>query len=116
MATQLAVTLKDLLEHHGLSEESLNQEVARDDIHEISTFLTDDWRLLACVPKINLTYNEIEVIRKDNDGEDLKKLAFLIKWKKKQSIKATYRVLVDALLSNENSNDASKVCQLVKSK
>lgn len=52
MATQLAVTLKDLLEHHGLSEESLNQEVARDDIHEISTFLTDDWRLLACVPKI----------------------------------------------------------------
>ena len=107
----LAVTLNDLLQHHGLSEDNLNQEIASDKIHEISTLLTDDWRLLA--PKMNITEAVVNEIKRDNDSEELKKIGFLKKWKKKQSIRATYRVLVDVLMSNGNSNDASRVCQLV---
>ena len=115
MATPLAVTLKGLLEHYGLSEEDLNESVTltRDKIHEISTLLTDDWRLLA--PIMNITEAEVNVIERDNHhSEELKKIGFLKKWKKKQGIDATYRVLVDVMISNENSDDASKVCQLVK--
>ena len=113
MATHgLAVTLNDLLQHHGLSEDNLNQEIASEKIHEISTFLTDDWRLLA--PIMNITGIAVKAIERDNHSEELKMLGFLTKWKQKQSIRATYRALVDVLMSNENSNDASKVCQLVK--
>ena len=110
-----AVTLNELLQHHGLSEDDLNQEVASDKIHEISSLLTDDWRLLA--PNMNLTDAEVKVIERDNQlEEELRKIGFLKKWKKKQSIRATYRVLVDVLMSNNNSNDASKVCELVQGK
>ena len=109
-----APTVTSLLKHHGLSEDNLNQEVASDKIHEISTLLTDDWKLLA--PKMNLTEAEVNEIERDNHSEELKKIGFLKKWKRKQSIRATYRVLVEVLISIGNTDGASKVCQLVKGK
>ena len=110
MATKVSVTLSDLLKHYGLDKDNLDTEIAEDCFFEISRSLSD-WKLLAL-----LTEEEVEAIENDNRTEELKRKAFLKKLKQKSSIKATYRVLVDALLRIERGEDARKLCELLKPK
>ena len=113
MTTKVSVTLSDLLKHCGLDEDNLDKEITEDCFHEISRSLSD-WRLLA--PPL-LTEEEVEAIENDNyRNEELKRKAFLKRLKQKSSIKATYRVLVDALLRVERREDARKLCELLKPK
>ena len=99
-----------LVQHCGIEEANLDIEVTNDCFHEISLSLSD-WRLLDL-----LTDAEVGAIESSSHTEESKKKAFLNKWKQKLSSKATYRLLVDALLRIERKDDALKLCKLLKSK
>ncbi len=49
----------------------------------------------------------------DNKGEKEKRHTFLIKWRDVKGSEATYRNLIQALLTIESVEDAEEVCKLL---
>ena len=106
------ITLEDLTEQFKISGSllELENEVSDDDIRKISAFL-ETWKLVA--PYIGLSEGDVEAINRDGKSEEEKRLMMLQKWKQALVFKATYKELVNALLSVKRADLAMKVCQLV---
>ena len=79
-------------------------------IREVSTFL-ESWKLVA--PHLGLSKGEIEAIDRDGKTEEEKRLLMLQRWKQALVFKATYKKLINALLSVRRADVAVKVCQVV---
>lgn len=104
-----SISLEDLLQHCGVEEACL-KEVTFDSFLKISPYLSQ-WKLLA--PMMNISQAEVDEIK--NESADMQRISFLGKWKK-MSMRATYRVLVDSLLSIGRVDDARGVCNILKGK
>ena len=102
------ITVKELEEHFKISH--LNKEVSDGHILEISTFL-EAWKIVA--PHLGLNKGEIESIGNDGNTEDEKRLLMLQRWKQALIFKATYKRLLEALLSIKRADQARKVCQMI---
>ena len=76
--------------------------------YEISHCLCE-WKLAAL--KLNISQAEVDAIERENGKAELQRVNFLKIWKQKMTFKATYRVLVEALLSIGRAEDAREVCQ-----
>lgn len=107
------VSIKDIIEHYGVDEKQLDAEILSEYFHEISLFLSD-WRLLA--PVLGINTPTVKVIEKDIDGEELKRQEFLIRFKCKLAMKATYRKLMNALLAIDRAEEAGNICEFIKNK
>lgn len=105
-----AVSIQDLVSICGVEEACLEREVIYTHFHEISRHLSQ-WKLLS--PKMNIAQPEVVAIESDNQNAEIQRLSFLETWKQKMSIKATYRVLVESLLSIGRAEDARGVCQVL---
>ena len=106
-----AITLKELLEEVGVHPEKLNESISDDHIREIARFLIS-WRKVATY--LELSETDMDAIEHEERDEHMKKLKALQKWKGKFSFKATYKKLVEVLLSLAMADVAEKVCHLLK--
>ena len=111
MADQ-GITLEDLTERYKIPSDVLENEVSIDDIKKISTFL-ESWKLVA--PYLGLSEGDVEAIDRDGKSEEEKRLLMLQRWKQALAFKATYKKLVNTLLSIKRADLAVKVCQTVVS-
>ena len=100
------VTLDELLKHVGLTDKQLDETCTHKHLQDIALFLKS-WRTLA--PQLELS-SEVEVIERDAHNEKERKQKFLEAWKEKFAFKATYRVLVEALLKIGSAEQAQQVC------
>ena len=106
-----AITLEELLEEVGVCPEKLNESISDDHLREIGIFLTS-WRKVAAY--LELSESDLDAIEREEKDEQMKKLKALQKWKGKFGFKATYRKLVEILLSLAMADVAEKVCRLLK--
>ena len=104
-----AITFEELSMKVGVCHEKFNDSISDEHLYEISTFLTS-WRRVAPFLKIY----DVEDIEQENKDEQVKRSKMLQKWKGIFGFKATYRKLVDVLLSLANADVAEKVCNLLK--
>ena len=112
MACFSPISIEDLVRFCEVTDCCLNQEVRESDYWKISGYLSQ-WKLIA--PQLKVTEAEVEAIEGDNSSEERRRVGFLKVWKQKNSFKATYKLLVSALLSIQRTEDARAVCQLLKS-
>ena len=104
--------MEDLTQKFNISRSVLENEVSDDDIREIANFL-ESWKLVA--PHLGLSKGEIEAIDRDGTSEEEKRLLMLQRWKQALVFKATYKELINALLSVRRADLAVKVCQTFSS-
>ena len=105
------ITLDDLLKETNIHPDRLNECISDDRLCEIALFLTS-WRTVA--PHLKLSENDLEAIERECKDEQEKRLKALQKWKGKFAFKATYRKLVQVLLSLAMADVAEKICCLLK--
>ena len=105
-----AITLEDLLKEVGVHSQKLNDSISDDHLREIALFLTS-WQTVAS--KLCLSEIDQDAIEREGKDEEDKKRKVLQKWKGKYAFKATYRKLVEALLSLAKADMAEKVCRLL---
>lgn len=104
------ISIEDLIRHCCLEENQLDGEISGECFNEIAVFLSD-WQLLAPVLDI-----DVSIVERDNVGEELRRIGLLKCLKRKLAMKATYRVLVCALLKIKRADEAKNVCELLKNK
>ena len=106
-----AVTLEELLKEVGVRPEILDESISDNHILVIASVLTS-WRKVAA----HLGLSEIDLDSLDQEGksEQEKKLEALLKWKGRYAFKATYKKLIESLLSLAMADVAEKVCHLLK--
>ena len=91
----------------GVHPEKLNDSISVDHLHEIAIFLTSWLRL---VTYLGLSEMDVDSIEHEGKDEQEKKLKALWIWKRKFGFKATYKKLVEALVSLGMADVAEKVC------
>jgi hypothetical protein len=107
----VAPNLLEIIAHANTTVESLNRECSKD--ATILQQLANCCHPVASVgPHLKLEDHEMEEIEEDNRRTEQKRVAMLKKWHKKFSHKATYLVLVQALVSSEKNNQAADVCKI----
>ena len=105
-----AITLEELLKEVGVCPEKLNDSIIDDHLREIAIFLTS-WRKVSTYLK--LSKNDLDDVEQEGKDEQDKRLKALQKWKGKFGFKATYRKLVEVLLSLAMADVAEKVSGLL---
>ena len=105
------VRLTELLKYEGISELIIDQSCSEQHIKLLSVSLK--WQIVA--PHLGLSAADIEEIEYDKKVESERRLKTLQMWKEKYAYKATYRRLVEALLTVGNASHAQDVCKLLKS-
>ncbi len=106
------VTLSSLLGRHGLSEECCDSKVSDVHLEKISRFLSQSIQCLA--PYLGIKQRIVsDIDNLSHKGEKEKRHTFLIKWREVKGSEATYRNLIQALLTIESVEDAEKVCKLL---
>ena len=106
------ITLDDLLKETKIYPEKLDKCISdHHHLHEIALFLTS-WRTVASHLKLN--ESDLDAIEREGEDEQEKRLKALQKWKAKFGFKATYKKLVEVLLSLAKADVAEKVCRLLK--
>ena len=107
----MALTLEELLKEVSVHPEKLNESISDDHLREIAILLTS-WRTVAT--HLELSESELDDVEREEKDEQMKKLKALQKWKRKIGFKATYRKLVEVLLSLAMADVAEKICLLLK--
>ena len=105
------ITLEELLKEDGVHPERLNESITDDHLHAIAIFLTS-WRKVATY--LELSENDLDDVEQEGKDEQDKRLKALQMWKRKIGFKATYRKLVEVLLSLAMADVAEKICLLLK--
>ena len=100
-----------LLKEVRVNPEKLNERISDDHLCKIAFFLTE-WKTV--VTFLGLDVNAVDVIEREENKEQMRKLKALRKWKSKVLFEATYRKLVEVLLSLAMADVAEKVCHLLK--
>ena len=97
----------------GVHPEKLNDCISNDHLLEIALFLTS-WQIVT--QHLGLSEIDVNDIERETLGkkEQEKRLRALQKWRSKFSFKATYKRLLEVLLSLAEADVAEKVCHLLK--
>ena len=103
--------MEELVKETAIHPEKLNESISDDHLCEIALFLTA-WRKVATY--LGLGESDLDDVEQEGKDEQEKRLKALQKWKGKFGFKATYRKLVEVLLSLAMANVAEKVCHLLK--
>ena len=108
-----APNLLEIITHANTTVESLNRECTKD--ATVLQQLADCCHPFKIIgPHLNLEEQEMEDIEDDNRRAEQKRLAMLKKWHKKFAHKATYLVLVQALVNSGKNSQAADVCKIGK--
>ena len=111
---QPVVTVKDLLERCGLTEEDSNRKIEYIDLDSLSHTVGKEWRsLLLHLGMPDITLNDIERNRNFMTEQE-KRYGLFSQWKKLKGSEATYRNFISAFLKINNTADAEVVCHFLK--
>ena len=106
------VSLQDLLDHVGITEDILKQRCTESRLKEISEELDDQWEKYA---RCLITQKEIDDIKEENSKLGDQRCKAFLEWKKQKAFKATYFYLVvNVFLKCNNAEMAEFVCKLLK--
>ena len=106
-----AVTLQDVATQAGLKTlDVLDQECSQQVLLRLAKYCVD-WQLTGLC--LELTEAEITAVDEDCRTAEQKRAGMLRKWKEKFAFKATYRVLIEALLSCGKASDAINACKTI---
>ena len=72
-----------------------------------------EWQLIGF--HLELTKSDIVAVNGDYGSVDEKRIGMLGRWKEKFAFKATYRLLIEALLSCGKASDAIEACKAIVS-
>ena len=106
-----AVTLDEMLKETEIHPEKLSAPISDDHLCAIAIFLTS-WRTVASY--LGLSENDLDGVQQEGKDEQDKRLKALQIWKGKFGFKATYKKLVEGLLSLSMADVAEKICHLLK--
>lgn len=106
-----AITLDELLKETEICAEKLNQSTSDEHLRAIAIFLTS-WRTVAAF--LGLSENDLDAVERQWNDEQDRRLNVLQKWKGKFGFKATYKKLVEVLLSLAKADIAERICHLLK--
>ena len=106
-----AITVDELLNETEIHPGKLNECISDDHLHAVALFLTS-WRKVAAY--LELSESDMDAIEREERDDQMKKLKVLQKWKGKFGFKATYKKLVEVLLSLGRADVAEQVCRLLK--
>ena len=106
-----AITLDELLKATEIHPEELDKCISDYHLREIALFLTSWCKV---VTYLGLSESDLDAIEREGKNEQDKRLKALQKWKGKFAFKATYRMLVEVLLSLAKADVAEKICYLLK--
>ena len=90
----------------------LELECSSEMLPNLANFVVN-WRVLSF--HLKLTEAEIAAIDEDNHTVDEKRIGMLVKWRGRFAFRATYRVLVQALLDCGRVSDAVDMCKALSS-
>ena len=103
------------LAHHELTEEDCEREVSDSDIVKIASSIHGKWKTQ--LPS-HLGMDPIvvaDIVRAPGYiPEEDRRLDFFKKWKQQKGFEATYKTLIIALLEIKCTQDAGKVCKILK--
>ena len=102
------ITIDELVVQAGIEEIDLDKQCHNDDFLSLYE-LCDPWELIG--QHLKLTQSQISAVDGDNKTTDQKRLGLLQKWKDTFTYKATYRVLVTALLACGKAEQTLEVCK-----
>lgn len=106
--------LPNILRHTGVPEERLNARIS--DNHLGRIFLLDiEWRRLVTPLELNGLIS-LQNIEHDHHTEQMRKEAFITRWRQIRDFNATYRVLVNALLMIMDATHARMIVELLRGK
>lgn len=105
-------TLQELIEQHGLSEGDCNQLATDVHLEQISRVCCRQWKSLPA--HLGLETVVAEDIDKGQKGEREKRHDFLRQWKEIKGSAATYKRLLTALMEIRCTQDAGKVCEVLR--
>ena len=106
----VGVTLDELLEEEGVTPAQLDKACTSEHLKDIALFL-ESWRTVA--PHLGLSNVDAEEVERDGTEEKEKRQKILQVWKARLAFKATYIVLVKALLKIGRADLAEQVCHLL---
>lgn len=104
-----AISLQELQDRFHLSQAQLDAEVMVDDLAEVSSNIADHEML---GPTLGLKADDMAAIHEKN-SQDIQRLTVLTKWKQRFVWKATYRVLIEALLRRGRADCAQNMCEML---
>lgn len=105
----MEITLEELVQEVGIPVARLDATCSDEHLNKISLFL--DWRVTA--PQLGLEGVEVRAIDEREKTEREKRLKTLQKWRGKYGSRATYKMLVEVLLSINLADQAEEVCHLL---
>ena len=105
------ISAKDVAREVGLAVDELSKPCDSSHFPSLATFVRE-WQLIFWNL---LNENDRGDVDRENPtaSEPLKKVAALQKWKSRNGRGATYEVLIDALLSNGEKDQAESLCQFL---
>ena len=104
-------TVDELADQAGARD--LDRECTNVDFLDLHKFF-DPWELTG--QHLKLTQSQISAVDGDHKTTDQKRLGLLQKWKETFAHKATYRVLIAALLACGKAEQALEVCKILAQK
>ena len=111
MAVDTGFTLQDVAVQAGVGRlEILEKECSQQLLLSLAK-LCVDWKLIGF--HLDLTRAEIVAVDGDNHTIDEKRVGMLGRWREKFAFKATYRVLIEALLACGRTSDAVDACKTI---
>ena len=104
------VTLQELVEQYNLTDEQLNSEIDDPDTPKLASYF-DDVELYSSAMGLGIA-EQADVKRLyHSEGTEVAMMKCLKIWKKHNSSRATYRALLDIVLSLGKGDTADQVCQ-----
>lgn len=98
-----------LMVDFNLTEECCNQQITEKHIGDISC---SKWRLLYA--HLEMGRSVVDDIDRGSKTEEEKRHDFFSCWRNEKGSRATYKVLIEALLKAKCRNDAEYVCKCVQ--
>ena len=96
IGSQTGISIEEAADHTGVGLDILSKECSDDTYLLLANFCLD-WRLIG--RHIGLTDADLAAVDVDNRSEEGRRIGMLKKWMEKFAHKATYRALIEALLT-----------------
>lgn len=106
------VNLDELLKEQQITVESLDTPCSVQDVPELAKYLPN-WKLVSHYLDMTRYYHDID---SDCSTEEEKRLALLSRWREAFAHKATYKVLIEALLRHGYASSATSMLEYIKQK
>ena len=103
------ITIEDIANQASISLDGLSEECSQTVLLGLAKYC-DRWKLIG--QRLGLTNTEISDVDGDYRTTQEKRVGMLIKWKER-SLTTSYRVFIDALLSQGMTQAAVEACKVI---